>query len=70
MVWEAVPQCSSSKFKCFFATQIFSGLKIASLNSRVFCSPGMDSNVAVLHVDDLNFASGLLNFLIFYFFNY
>ena len=44
-----------------------SRLKIASLNSRVFCSPGMGSNVAVLHVDDQNFASGLLNFLIFNF---
>jgi hypothetical protein len=35
---------------------------IASLNSRVFCSSGMGPNVAVLHVDDSNFASGLLNF--------
>jgi hypothetical protein len=26
--------------------------EIASLNSRVFCSPGMGPNVAVLHVDD------------------
>jgi hypothetical protein len=43
-------------------TQIISGLKIVSLNSRVFCSPGMGPNVAVLHVDDSNFASGLLNF--------
>jgi hypothetical protein len=42
----------------------FSDLKreLASLNSRVFCSPGMGPNVAVLHVDDSNFASGLLNF--------
>ena len=29
-----------------------SRLKIASLNSRVFCSPGMGPNVTVLHVDD------------------
>jgi hypothetical protein len=36
--------------------------EIASLNSRVFCSTGMGPNVAVLHVDDSNFASGLLNF--------
>jgi hypothetical protein len=36
-----------------------SRLKIASLNSRVFCTPGMGPNVAVLHVDDYNFASGL-----------
>jgi hypothetical protein len=36
--------------------------EIVSLNSRVFCSPGMGPNVAVLHVDDSNFASGLLNF--------
>jgi hypothetical protein len=34
------------------ASQIISGLKIASPNSRVFCSPGMGPNVAVLHVDD------------------
>jgi hypothetical protein len=34
------------------ASQIISGLKIASLNSRVFCSPGMGPNVVVLHVDD------------------
>jgi hypothetical protein len=34
------------------ASQIISGLKIASLNSGVFCSPGMGPNVAVLHVDD------------------
>ena len=47
---------------CGTASQIISGLKIASLNSRVFCSPGMGPNVAVLHVDDSNFASGLLNF--------
>jgi hypothetical protein len=33
---------------CGTASQIISGLKIASLNSRVFCSPGMGSNVAVL----------------------
>jgi hypothetical protein len=45
-----------------------SGLKIASLNSRVFCSPGMGPNVAVLHVDNYNFASGLLIFFNFYFF--
>ena len=37
---------------CGTASQIILGLKIASLNSRVFCSPGMGSNVAVLHVDD------------------
>ncbi|CAB9544564.1 hypothetical protein BROOK1789C_1785 [Bathymodiolus brooksi thiotrophic gill symbiont] len=30
----------------------------------------MGPNVAVLHVDDSNFASGLLNFLIFNLFNY
>jgi hypothetical protein len=36
---------------CGTASQIISGLKIASLNSRVFCSPGMGPNVAVLHVD-------------------
>ena len=47
---------------CGTASQIISGLKIVSLNSRVFCSPGMGPNVAVLHVDDSNFASGLLNF--------
>ena len=34
--------------------------EIAFLNSRVFCSPGMGPIVAVLHVDDYNFASGLL----------
>jgi hypothetical protein len=50
------------------ASQIISGLKIASLNSRVFCSHGMGQNVAVLHVDDYNFASGLLIFLFFLFF--
>ena len=37
---------------CGTASQIISGLRIASLNSRVFCSPGMGPNVAVLHVDD------------------
>jgi hypothetical protein len=37
---------------CGTASQIISGLKIASLNSRVFCSPGMGPNVVVLHVDD------------------
>jgi hypothetical protein len=37
---------------CGTASQIISGLKIASPNSRVFCSPGMGPNVAVLHVDD------------------
>jgi hypothetical protein len=37
---------------CGTASQIISGLKIASLNSRVFCSPGLGPNVAVLHVDD------------------
>jgi hypothetical protein len=37
---------------CGTASQIISGLEIASLNSRVFCSPGMGPNVAVLHVDD------------------
>jgi hypothetical protein len=37
---------------CGTASQIISGLKIASFNSRVFCSPGMGSNVAVLHVND------------------
>jgi hypothetical protein len=37
---------------CGTASQIISGLKIASLNSRVFCSPGMGSNVAVLRVDN------------------
>ena len=35
---------------CGTASQIILGLKIASLNSRVFCSPGMGPNVAVLHV--------------------
>jgi hypothetical protein len=45
---------------CGTASQIISGLGIASLNSRVFCSPGMGPNIAVLHVDDSNFASGLL----------
>jgi hypothetical protein len=45
---------------CGTASKIISGLKIASLNSRVFCGPGMGPNVAVLH--DSNFASGLLNF--------
>jgi hypothetical protein len=44
---------------CGTASQIISGLKIVSLNSRVFCSPGVGPNVAVLHVDDSNFASGL-----------
>ena len=53
---------------CGTASQIISGLEIASPNSRVFCSPGMGPNVAVLHVDDYNFASGLLIFLKF--FNY
>ena len=37
---------------CGTASQIISGLNIASLNSRVFCSPGMGQNVDVLHVDD------------------
>jgi hypothetical protein len=37
---------------CGTAFQIISGLKIASLNSRVFYSPGMGPNVSVLHVDD------------------
>ena len=37
---------------CGTASQIISGLRIASLNSRVFCSPGMGPNVAVLRVDD------------------
>jgi hypothetical protein len=37
---------------CGTASQIISELKIASLNSRVFCSPGMGPNVAVLHIDD------------------
>jgi hypothetical protein len=37
---------------CGTASHIISGLKIASLNSRVFCSPGMGPNVAVLHVDN------------------
>ena len=37
---------------CGTASQIISGLKIASLNSRVFCSPVLGPNVAVLHVDD------------------
>jgi hypothetical protein len=36
---------------CGTASQIISGLKIASLNSRVFCSPGMGPNVTVI---DLN----------------
>jgi hypothetical protein len=36
---------------CGTASQIISGLKIASPNSRVFCSPGMGPNVAVLPVD-------------------
>jgi hypothetical protein len=31
---------------CGTASQIISGLKIASLNSRVSCSPGMGPNVA------------------------
>jgi hypothetical protein len=55
---------------CGTASQIISGLQLASLNSRVFSSPGMGPNVAVLHVDDYNFTSGLLIFLFFLFFNY
>jgi hypothetical protein len=34
------------RLHCGTASQIISGLKIASLNSRVFCSPGMGPNVA------------------------
>ena len=34
----------------------------SQFKSQVFCSPGMGPNVAVLHVNDSNFASGLLNF--------
>jgi hypothetical protein len=52
---------------CGTVSQIISGLKIAFLNSRVFCGPGIGPNVAVLHVD-YNFASGLL--IAFYLFNY
>ena len=57
-----IPQTKSTRYgknlsdllhlHCGTASQIISGLKIASLNSRVFCSPGMGPNVAVLHVDD------------------
>ena len=51
---------------CGTASQIISGLKIASLNSRVFCSPGMGPNVAVLHVDDYNSCSDLCHSPPFY----
>ena len=57
-----IPQIKSTRYgkksfdllhlHCGTASQIISGLKIASPNSRVFCSPGMGPNVAVLHVDD------------------
>jgi hypothetical protein len=39
-------------YNCGTDSQIISGLNIASLNSRVFCSPEMGPNIAVLHVDD------------------
>jgi hypothetical protein len=52
---------------CGTASQIISGLNIAFLNSRVFCSPGMGPNVAVLHVDDYNFAFALLIFFLYFF---
>ena len=58
-----IPQIKSTRYgkinlsdllhlHCGTAFQIISGLKIASLNSRVFSSPGMGPNVAVLLVDD------------------
>jgi hypothetical protein len=46
---------------CGTASQIISGLKIASLNSRVFCSLGMGSHVAVLHAGKKNNEIIILN---------
>ena len=75
-----IPQIKSTRYgkkkisdllhlHCGTASQIISGLKIAFLNWRVFCSPRMGPNVAVLHVDDNvddnNFASGLLIYFFF-----